>query len=405
MRNQFFQHFERSEDKIRSIWQSADFAFDANCLLNLYRYSESSSSEFLSVIRGRRPKLFLPEQAASEFFKNRLNEISNQGKSYDNSISTIDRLIEDLRGKMGHPFLPESIHDKLVSVLEEGKVSLKIERDNHLKRLSKDSILLALDEIFEDRLGEPLPDEILQEILSTGQTRMEAKVPPGYEDFPKIKEPKTDYEKRSNFGDYILWKQLIQHSSEVKRPLVFVTDDNKEDWWLRVHGRTIGPRPELIEEFKRESQQEILIYKSDQFLRYAFNELNENISQNTISELEKTAKYKIEDIHDSKFDPFIKNYRKFLKSSNFINNDIKLHEKIRDLNSIMSDLEEMRDNIETRLDKYIIESRNSNDMVEKQKLEEFIDQLASEYIVVDERIRIIRSDIDKYNDIQKKMKF
>jgi len=264
MREKFFQHFERSEDRIKFIWESAYFAFDANCLLNLYRYSENSSSEFVAVMRSRKARLFLPEQAAAEFFRNRLNEIANQGKSYDKTVATIDGLIEDLSGKMGHPFLPQPVHDKLVGVLEESKRSLEIEREKHLSRLSKDDLLLVLDSIFSGRIGEPLSETTLNEIFTSGQSRMEAKIPPGYEDFPKVKEPKSDYEKRSNFGDYILWKQLIQYSSENQRPLVFVTDDSKEDWWLRVHGRTIGPRPELLEEFKKETNQDILIYKSEQ---------------------------------------------------------------------------------------------------------------------------------------------
>ena len=51
------------------------------------------------------------------------------------------------------------------------------------------------------------------------------------------------------FGDFFLWKELLEHGKEQKRPIIFVTDDKKEDWWLKVKGRTLGPRPELIAEF------------------------------------------------------------------------------------------------------------------------------------------------------------
>ena len=51
-----------------------------------------------------------------------------------------------------------------------------------------------------------------------------------------------------------------------KRDFIFVTDETKEDWRLTYLGRTIGFRPELIEEFFRETGQHVWIVSSSGFL-------------------------------------------------------------------------------------------------------------------------------------------
>ena len=45
--------------------------------------------------------------------------------------------------------------------------------------------------------------------------------------------------------------KLLERAKAEKKPLLFVTDDAKEDWWLIHEERTIGPRPELLREFAK----------------------------------------------------------------------------------------------------------------------------------------------------------
>lgn len=62
---------------------------------------------------------------------------------------------------------------------------------------------------------------------------------------------------------------MIAKAKADKRPVIFISDDVKEDWWWIHRGRKMGPRPELIEEFRAESGQEFHIYEFSQFLRFA----------------------------------------------------------------------------------------------------------------------------------------
>lgn len=111
------------------------------------------------------------------------------------------------------------------------------------------------------------------------------KTPPGYMDFEKFKDSEHNLEKRANCGDLIIWKQVMDLSKAERSPIVFVTDDQKEDWWIKASGKTLGPRPELIQEFLEETDQQILIYKPELFLNLAKKQLHQKISSKSIEEI------------------------------------------------------------------------------------------------------------------------
>ena len=74
-------------------------------------------------------------------------------------------------------------------------------------------------------------------------------------------------------------KQVMDFSTSKKTAVIFVTDDRKDDWWEEVNGKTLGPRPELIKEFCETTEQRILIYTPDSFLKISKEQLNTKISQ------------------------------------------------------------------------------------------------------------------------------
>lgn len=84
----------------------------------------------------------------------------------------------------------------------------------------------------------------------------------------------------------LIWKELIEYSKKNKKPLIFVTDDGKEDWWKKENGITIRPREELIKEFYDLTGIRILIYNSDQFLKFAKQRgLVSDLKDKTIEEI------------------------------------------------------------------------------------------------------------------------
>ena len=68
---------------------------------------------------------------------------------------------------------------------------------------------------------------------------------------------------------------------------MFVTDDRKEDWWLKIKGETIRPREELIKEFYDETGYRILIYQADIFLKFAKEKLKSKVKDGSIDEVKE----------------------------------------------------------------------------------------------------------------------
>ena len=59
--------------------------------------------------------------------------------------------------------------------------------------------------------------------------------------------------------------------------MIFITDDAKVDWWAVHKGKTIGPKPQLIQEMYAVGSKAFYIYKADQFIEFSlkFLELEE----------------------------------------------------------------------------------------------------------------------------------
>jgi hypothetical protein len=86
-------------------------------------------------------------------------------------------------------------------------------------------------------------------------------VPPGYEDAKK--------DGVNAHGDYLVWHQVLQQAKNSTRPVILVTSERKEDWWERAHGKTVGPRHELLDEAHRVTGQRVLIYQTETFVKRA----------------------------------------------------------------------------------------------------------------------------------------
>jgi len=73
------------------------------------------------------------------------------------------------------------------------------------------------------------------------------------------------------------------------RHLVLVTDDDKPDWWWKVKSngqKTIGPRPELIEEATRDGGVSLFyMYNSEQFIRFAKEYLGASVKAESIDQI------------------------------------------------------------------------------------------------------------------------
>lgn len=317
MRQQFLGHFNETDEKVAELWKTAIFVFDANVLLNLYRYSDDTRDEFIKLLKNLKSRSWLPEQAAYEFLKNRATVIKDQIGSYKTTQSDIDKLRKSFSGSRAHPFISKDTKDKFDSAVEQINEEMAENKQKQEDLIHKDGIKDQVADLFDGRVGKRYTGDDLAKIFTQGEERYAAKVPPGYKDGGKFQDPKTESDKRSNFGDWIIWKQLMDHATSAGTPIILVTDDRKEDWWEEEYGKTLGPRPELINEFAETSGQKILIYTPDSFLNISKLQLKTKISKNSIDEVE-AEHYRREENRKTKK---LKKYN-FLKDKfNYINRE------------------------------------------------------------------------------------
>jgi hypothetical protein len=54
-------------------------------------------------------------------------------------------------------------------------------------------------------------------------------------------------------GDLIIWRTILEIGRSRNAPLLFVSGDQKADWWHQSEGRPLYPRFELVDEYRRAS--------------------------------------------------------------------------------------------------------------------------------------------------------
>ena len=265
MRTLFPGYFRPSDEEFGQLWTKSVIAVDANVLLNLYRYSTGTRAELEKALTSVQDRLFLPHQAAKEFLRNRLTVTAGQADEYGRAIKAVKELSDKLSNRKRHPFLPDDQHQLFVDSFSALCGHLQKQQDLLLARMSNDEILDFVEKTFKDKTGTPLTPDAIKALVTDGEYRYQHDIPPGYRDGKK--DGSGDPYRR--FGDLIVWKQLIAKAKNDARPLLFITDDKKEDWWLDQSGRTISPRPELVDEFVEQTKQQFWMYSVEKFVEEA----------------------------------------------------------------------------------------------------------------------------------------
>lgn len=267
MRKMFRGYYYPTEAEFSELWEKGIFIFDANILLNIYRYSENTRKRFIEILTEIADRTIIPHQAAKEYQNNRLKVIQDQNDAYEKLKKYFQDEINSIKGNVGkykrHPSINK---DQIIKELDTAFNKVIGDLDNKSKKhpdlFKNDDLRDELTDLLEDKIWKPFPEEVMNEIWEEGKKRYENKIPPGYKD-------KKDKKGIKKCGDLILWYQILDIAKEKKLPIILVTDDKKEDWWWEFNGRTIGPRRELVEEIYDEAGVLFYMYKTDNFIKRA----------------------------------------------------------------------------------------------------------------------------------------
>lgn len=346
MKDTFRGYYRPTSNEFSELWNKCMFSFDANILLNIYRYSPETKDKFLQILTIISDRIIVSHQAGEEYQKRRLTVIKDQEDAYDKIIENLNNNIDATKTFLNsfkkHPSINvNTIINDLDIINDSIEEDLKEKKESHPSLFEKDDLRDKLTDLLKGKIGKPFTQDEIKKIKNDCKLRYANEIPPGFKDSDK---------KQNACGDLILWYQLLDIAKEKQSPLIFITDDKKEDWWWKSSGKTIGPRPELIEEMYNEAEVEFYMYGTDRFMEFALKKfLQEDEDFEGYNEVMKEIK-----------DVMVKD------ELNYIIN----------LEDIIKKSENSKKSKENQ--KYILNSFRNQILLNIKKIEEFIDDIQSE---------------------------
>ncbi len=306
MKTSFSGYYPPTTDEYEKLWKEALIVLDTNVLLNLYRLPTAARDELFGVLELLKERIWIPHQVALEFQRRRLTVIASERKATEEALTAASELVDDIKSKV------EALQiDKRGLGIESQPLLAELEKANgqlleaikaaHSAQLdisASDPVRERLDGLLEDHIGAgPSSQAELDALVVGGDDRFKDKIPPGFADVDKEKNPNEatfifDHIKyQRKFGDLILWRQLIQHVKESQvKAVLLITADRKEDWWWREQGKTVGPHPELIREIHRDGGVDLFwMYSSVQFVEHANKYSTASVSNESMAEIKQVA--------------------------------------------------------------------------------------------------------------------
>lgn len=283
MANSFPNYLRLNNESVINILQNCIFVFDTNVLLNFYRYSEVTSNSLYEAILHYKNCIWLPHQVTIEFYNNRLLVIEEQIKNYDDPTKFLQKVKKLFENKKGHPFISESLLDEFNVVFDKIDKDFRKQKKNLSSLAFNDNIALKIINIFDNKVGKPYSSSELNQLYKLGKKRYRLFIPPGFKDIDKP-EPKR-------YGDLLIWNQIIDKSILDNKAIIFVTDDQKEDWVSLYFNQSISPLPELLKEFRKLTNNEFYIFQTFDFIKQAYSDMKRTIKEETIEEIKNVATY------------------------------------------------------------------------------------------------------------------
>ena len=138
-------------------------------------------------------------------------------------------------------------YDDISKLRDEVQSAIK-EYQNKIREVVKEIESWGWNDPVSKIYHEVLSDRILDDsnidydkISEEFKRRSDLNIPPGFEDKSK---------KQNQAGDLIIWKEILNFAKDKRKHVIFVSGDNKPDWWHKSNKESLYPRFELVDEFR-----------------------------------------------------------------------------------------------------------------------------------------------------------
>lgn len=255
---------------------------DTNVILDLARYSLYTSKNILEIFSECEEQIWIPYQVFKEYSKNYhrvFGELRKRYKNFEkNLLSIIDISEKNLESALNSShkykyFGSETLSNEISKKIEELRQVIKSYKDTvgaEYEELTKnsDAIITEIEKFISNldknkQIGEKIGFKEQLEIIKEGELRYKYKLPPGFDD-----EKKDGLEK---FGDLFVWKEILKLPNQLKiNNIIFITNDEKNDWWDKNKDSNIEMRSELHDEFKENNPNASIVFMTiGMFQKYA----------------------------------------------------------------------------------------------------------------------------------------
>lgn len=280
MKTKFPHYYRISQEDLLDKFDDCIFVFDACVLLDIFRLKRDLVDKIFNVIEHYKDKIRIPYHAASEYFKNINTVLTAQIEKIKKSQEAFDGFTGSFQAQRNYPYITDKA-SKLLTRLEKQINEDFTEQIHYIEdQLIHGGNQKRMSILLDGKVLEPFSSEEIAEIEKEGAERYANKIPPGWKDAPK---------NGNRYGDLINWKEILRFAKQNNKSIIFVSNDVKDDWVLKVTGKTLGVLPQLLNEFYEEmgnTEHIFHVYTLDRFLSY-INEHNNNIvSEATIKDVE-----------------------------------------------------------------------------------------------------------------------
>jgi len=232
--------FSFSPKPLQAVKDDALVVLDTNALLVPYRTDPASLKAIETTYRNLTEggRLFVPAQVAREFASNRPNLLRELYQQIGTRYVSVE-------GTAHYPLMGELKEYKELKTIEKTLIS-----NAESQRKAVSSLLQAVRQwnwddpvsaMYQRLFGAEVvvtPTLDREAVVTEFERRKKNKIPPGYKD--------------AGAGDLLIWLTVLELAESKQRDLIFVSGDEKADWWYRSEG-ALYPRYELVDEYRRRS--------------------------------------------------------------------------------------------------------------------------------------------------------
>jgi DNA-binding NarL/FixJ family response regulator/rRNA-processing protein FCF1 len=222
---------------------------DTNSLLVPYTTGKKSLDEIRHVYAKlvQEKRLVVPGQVSREFARNRANKLAELFQQLSRKISQVPKLH---RGK--YPLLESlksyqeaiGLEERIDELIKEYRGTVREVLDHIRSWTWDDPVSLLYAELFKQ--GVVFDPSFNEEKMEAELYRRQLHhIPPGYKD--RGKEDK-------GIGDLLVWFTILEVGKTRNKSVIFVSGEEKPDWWHKSEGQALYPRYELVDEFRRCSE-------------------------------------------------------------------------------------------------------------------------------------------------------